>query len=42
MREFARERLLRFAFVDGEDARAQIHLVISRVEQALERAARDG
>src|SRR5690606_28869525 len=34
--------LLRFMFVDGEDARAQIHLVISRVEQALERAAREG
>lgn len=42
MREFCRERLLRFAFVDGEDARAQIHLVISRVEQALEKAAREG
>jgi uncharacterized protein len=42
MREFCKERLLRFAFVDGEDARAQIHLVISRVEQALEKAARDG
>lgn len=42
IREFCRERLLRFVFVDGEDARAQIHLVISRVEQALERAARDG
>lgn len=42
MREFCRERLLRFAFVDGEDARAQIHLVITRVEQALEMAAREG
>lgn len=42
IREFCRERLLRFVFVDGEDARAQIHLVISRVEQALERSARDG
>ena len=42
MREFCRERLLRFVFVDGDDARAQIHLVITRVEQALERAARDG
>ncbi len=42
MREFCRERLLRFVFVDGEDARAQIHLVITRVEQALERAAREG
>jgi hypothetical protein len=42
MRQFCRERLLRFVFVDGEDARAQIHLVISRVEQGLELAARDG
>ncbi len=42
LREFCRERLLRFVFVDGEDARAQIHLVISRVEQALEFAAREG
>ncbi len=42
MREFCQERLLRFVFVDGEDARAQIHLVITRVEQALEKAARDG
>jgi uncharacterized protein len=42
IRQFCRERLLRFVFVDGEDARAQIHLVISRVEQALELAARDG
>jgi DNA helicase HerA-like ATPase len=42
LREFCREKLLRFVFVDGEDARAQIHLVISRVEHALERAAREG
>jgi DNA helicase HerA-like ATPase len=42
LRDFCRERLLRFMFVDTEDARAQIHLVISRVEQALERAAREG
>jgi DNA helicase HerA-like ATPase len=42
VREFCREKLLRFVFVDGEDARAQIHLVISRVEQALKRSARDG
>ena len=42
MREFCRERLLRFVFVDGEDARAQIHLVITRVEQALEKAAKEG
>jgi uncharacterized protein len=42
LREFCHEKLLRFVFVDGEDARAQIHLVITRVEYALERAARDG
>jgi uncharacterized protein len=42
LREFCHEKLLRFVFVDGEDARAQIHLVITRVEHALERAARDG
>src|SRR5262249_4080709 len=42
VRDFARERLLRFAFVESDDARAQIHLVISRVEDALERAAREG
>lgn len=42
MRDFARERLLRFAFVESDDARAQIHLVITRVEDALGRAARDG
>jgi DNA helicase HerA-like ATPase len=42
LREFCREKLLRFVFVDGDDARAQIHLVISRVEHALERAAREG
>lgn len=42
LREFCRDKLLRFAFVAGEDARAQIHLVISRVEQALERAADEG
>jgi DNA helicase HerA-like ATPase len=42
MRDFARERLLRFAFVESDDARAQIHLVITRVEDALVRAARDG
>jgi uncharacterized protein len=42
VREFCRERLLRFVFVEGDDARAQIHLVITRVEHALERAAREG
>lgn len=42
LRDFALERLLRFAFVESDDARAQIHLVITRVEEALWRAARDG
>jgi DNA helicase HerA-like ATPase len=42
LREFCREKLLRFVFVEGDDARAQIHLVITRVEHALERAAREG
>ena len=42
LREFARERLLRFVFVEGDDARAQINLVIARVEQALEKASREG
>jgi len=39
MRELAEERLLRFAFADAEDARAQISFVITRVERALELAA---
>lgn len=42
MREFAQERLLRFAFADAEDYRAQVSFVITRVEQALARATRDG
>jgi DNA helicase HerA-like ATPase len=42
LREFCREKLLRFVFVESDDARAQIHLVITRVEHALERAAREG
>ena len=33
---------MRFVFVESDDARAQIHLVITRVDHALERAARDG
>jgi DNA helicase HerA-like ATPase len=42
LRDFCREKLLRFVFVESDDARAQIHLVITRVEHALERAAREG
>ena len=42
LREFARERLLRFAFADAEDARAQLSFVITRVERELEQAATQG
>jgi DNA helicase HerA-like ATPase len=42
LREFAREGLLRFAFADTEDARSQVGFVVTQVERALERAARDG
>jgi DNA helicase HerA-like ATPase len=43
LREFARDGLLRFCFVEEEDARqAQIWLVIRSVERALERAAKEG
>lgn len=42
MREFGRDRLLRFAFSGADDVRAQFHFVITRVERELERAAREG
>lgn len=42
LREFARERLLRFVFAEAGDARSQLSFLIYRVERALERAARDG
>jgi hypothetical protein len=42
LREFARERLLRFAFAEGDDVRAQFQFVVLRVERALEQAAREG
>jgi DNA helicase HerA-like ATPase len=42
MREFARDRLLRFAFAEAEDARAQLSFVIGRVERALRRIATEG
>src|SRR5215831_11528361 len=42
MREFARDRLLRFAFVEADANRGQLSFVIVRVERALERAAADG
>jgi hypothetical protein len=38
--ELARQRLLRFAFSDADDARAQISFVVTRVEAVLEQAAR--
>jgi hypothetical protein len=41
--EFARDRLLRFAFVEAEANRGQLSFVIVRVERALEGgAAADG
>jgi hypothetical protein len=42
MREFAQDRLLRFAFADADSNRGQFPFVIVRVERALERAAADG
>jgi DNA helicase HerA-like ATPase len=42
LREFCREGLLRFVFADAEDARSQVGFVITQVERALERAAREG
>src|SRR6516165_4442152 len=42
LREFARKRLLRFAFVEAEANRGQLWFVVVRVERALERAAAAG
>jgi uncharacterized protein len=42
MRDFTRDRLLRFAFAEAEANRGQLSFVIVRVERALERAAGDG
>jgi DNA helicase HerA-like ATPase len=42
LRDFARDRLLRFAFADAEDARSQIGFVVTQVERELERAAQTG
>jgi len=42
LREVARERLLHFAFAEGDDPRAQLSFVIERVEAALARAAKEG
>ena len=42
IREFAHDRLLRFAFVEAEANRGQLSFVIVRVERALEHAAANG
>jgi uncharacterized protein len=42
VREFCRDRLLRFCFAEAEDARAQISFVITQVENWLARLAREG
>ena len=42
IREFARDKLLRFAFAEADDVRAQVSFVITRVERALARAADEG
>ena len=42
LREFAKDRLLRFVFAESDDARSQITFVIDRVERYLERAAKEG
>jgi hypothetical protein len=41
LREFGREQLLRFCFADGDDPRAQISLIIDRVEAPWSGAERD-
>jgi DNA helicase HerA-like ATPase len=42
LREFAGERLLRFAFAEAEDSRSQIGFVITQVERELQESARQG
>jgi DNA helicase HerA-like ATPase len=42
LRELARDQLLRFAFLEANDARSQLSFLIHRVERALERQAREG
>jgi DNA helicase HerA-like ATPase len=42
IREFARDRLLRFAFTESDSNRGQLSFVVVRVERALERAAGNG
>ncbi len=40
LREFARDRLLPFAFAEGDDPRAQLSFIVEKVASVLERAAR--
>lgn len=42
LREFGRERLLRFVFSEGDDPRAPISFVVERLESLFERAAHEG
>jgi DNA helicase HerA-like ATPase len=42
VREFCRDRLLRFCFAEAEDVRAQLSYVITQVEHFLARLAADG
>ncbi len=41
LRQFAEQRLLRFAFAESEDARAQVSWVIAKLERELEKAVRE-
>jgi DNA helicase HerA-like ATPase len=41
LREFCRQRLLRFLFADADDETSQLSFVVSRVEQRLERWAEE-
>src|SRR5262249_55599641 len=42
LRELARDRLLRFAFAEADDARSQIAYLVVRVERELQKAAEQG
>jgi uncharacterized protein len=42
LRQFAEQRLLRFAFVGADDDRAQLSFVVTRIEHKLAEAARGG
>lgn len=42
LRQFAKEELLRFAFVEGGDPRSQLATLILRIERKLVKAAKEG